>query len=73
MKKGGVSVVEEGIRHRDQTHLLQRPVSTSGGDTVADERPKDEQHLGIRCEVEPTSGQHEEVNKKDWTQSYVRS
>ena len=45
--------------------MLQRLVSTSGGDTVAEERLEDEQYFArVRCEVESTSGQHEEVNRK---------
>ena len=54
-----------GTWHRDWTHLLQRPVSTLGGDIVAEERPENEQYFTrVRCEVESTSHQHEEVNRK---------
>ena len=44
---------------------MQHPVSTSGGDIVAKEGPEDEQcFTRVRCEVESTSSQHEEVNRK---------
>ena len=50
---------------RNRPHLLQHSVSTSGGDTVAEERPKDEQYFTrVRCEVKSMLGQHEEVNRK---------
>jgi hypothetical protein len=54
-----------GTRCRDQTHPLQRLISTSRGDIVAKERSDDEQYFThVRWEVESVSGQHEEVHRK---------
>ena len=44
---------------RDQTHLLQHPISTKGGDIVAEGGQDDEQcFYSVRCDAVSVSGQH---------------
>ena len=58
----------KGIERRDQTHPLQRLVSTSGGDADAKERPDDEQcSTRVRWKLESASGLSELDNRIDRT------